>query len=123
MVYLSWIIDNYDQLPNYAAFTHGHRTSWHQDGDIVDRIEEIRIPALKDNGYISFRCDWYPSCPSEIRPIAHDALVWGPGVNREATEYEIERSWDALFPGEPLPETIASQCCAQFAVTKEVIHR
>lgn len=90
---------------------------------MVELISSIRLPALKDAGYILLRCDWYPSCPREIRPIAHDVIVWGPGVNREVIEYEISWAWNELFPNEPLPETIASQCCAQFAVTKEAIHR
>lgn len=40
---------------------------------------------------------------------------------RNETEYVISEVWDTFFPGEPLPELIASQCCAQFAVTREAI--
>lgn len=31
MVYLSWIIDNYDNLPDVAIFMHAHQLSWHND--------------------------------------------------------------------------------------------
>ncbi|KAF4542559.1 uncharacterized protein LTHEOB_7289 [Lasiodiplodia theobromae] len=123
MPYLSFIIDNYDKLPEYVIFTHGERHSWHHEGDMAGLIDSLRLPVLKDHGYISLRCDWYPSCPREIRPISHDVIVWGAGVNREATEYVISLSWKDLFPNEALPETIASHCCAQFAVTRQAIRR
>ena len=62
--------------------------------------------------------------------MAHDAVVWGPGVHRAEVEWEIGRVWGAFFNrgGEgdaqgAVPETIASQCCAQFAVTREAVQR
>ncbi|PSN74939.1 hypothetical protein BS50DRAFT_27669 [Corynespora cassiicola Philippines] len=122
MAYLSYVINNYESLPDYSIFIHGHRLSWHQEGDMVDIINNFRLPALIKAGYAPLRCDWYPSCPQEIRPIHHDAVVWGPGVHREDTEWVIAYVWKALFgPDEELPETIASQCCAQFAVTRSAI--
>jgi hypothetical protein len=121
MVYLSFIIDHWDNLPNRTVFVHGHRNSWHQEDDIVQLIKALRLDALENVGYVPLRCDWYPSCPAEIKPITHDAIVWGPGVHREDAEYGIVDAWPKFFPGVPLPTTIASQCCAQFAVTRERI--
>ncbi len=121
MVYLSFIIDHWDNLPSKAIFVHGHRNSWHQEDDIVLLIKALRLDALKEAGYVPLRCDWYPSCPAEIRPTTHDATVWGPGVHRQDAEDGIVDAWPILFPGISLPDTIASQCCAQFAVTRERI--
>ncbi|KAF2183666.1 hypothetical protein K469DRAFT_689803 [Zopfia rhizophila CBS 207.26] len=122
MMYLSYIINNYDSLPDYSIFIHGHRTSWHQEGDMVDMINGLRFSALQKAGYVPLRCDWYPSCPREIRPVDHDAIVWGPGVHREDAEREIGNAWLEFFgPHVELPRTIASQCCAQFAVTRDAI--
>jgi hypothetical protein len=123
MAYLSYIITNYDALANYSIFIHGHRHSWHQEGDMVALINDLQIPAFERDSYVPLRCDWYPSCPAEIRPLDHDATVWGPGVHREDAEREIEKAWKALFGDIEIPRTIASQCCAQFAVTREAIHR
>lgn len=123
MVYLSFIIDNYDSLPWSATFVHGHREAWHQEDTIVRLLNDLNRFALSRAGYISLRCDWYPSCPAEIRPIHHDVVVWGPAVFRKEVEDAIAGNWRQLFPGEPLPETIASQCCAQFAVTRQAILR
>ncbi|GAB7353907.1 hypothetical protein MBLNU459_g4255t1 [Dothideomycetes sp. NU459] len=89
MVYLTFITDNYENLPPHVVFVHGHRNSWHQEGDIVDLVRALQVPELEDVGYVPLRCDWYPSCAAEIRPIDHDAIVWGPGVNRQETENAI----------------------------------
>lgn len=123
MVYLTFITDNYENLPPHVVFVHGHRNSWHQEGDIVDLVRALQVPELEDVGYVPLRCDWYPSCAAEIRPIDHDAIVWGPGVNRQETENAIGYAWPIFFPGVPLPDTIASQCCAQFAATRGAIQR
>ena len=123
MVYLSFIIDNYESLPWCGIFVHGHSDSWHQEDTLVRLLKDLNRVALSRAGYISLRCDWYPSCPAEIRPLHRDAIVWGPGVLRAETEAAIAGNWRQLFPGEVLPETIASPCCAQFAVTRQAILR
>ena len=124
MVYLSYIIDNYDDLPWCTIFIHGHRDGvWHQEDDMVNIVGSLNHVALARAGYISLRCDWYPSCPAEMRPLKHDAVIWGPQFNTRGTEAAIAGNWKMLFPGEKLPETIASQCCAQFAVTRQAIMR
>ncbi|TKA68116.1 hypothetical protein B0A55_08290 [Friedmanniomyces simplex] len=123
IVYLTWLIAHYDALPWHAVFVHGHRDAWHQPEDIVHLITGLKRPALARAGYVSLRCDWYPSCPAEIRPLDHDAVVWGPGVWRNEAELAIAGNWRLLFPGEELPQTIAAPCCAQFAVIRQAILR
>lgn len=123
MVYLTYIIDNYDSLPWCTVFVHGHRDAWHQEDSIDRLLSNLNRTTLAEAGYVNLRCDWYPSCPAEIRPIEHDAIVWGPGVLRKESEAAIAGNWDQLFPGEKLPPTIASPCCAQFAVTQQTIRQ
>ncbi|KAK7723296.1 hypothetical protein SLS57_004490 [Botryosphaeria dothidea] len=107
MVYLTFIIDNYHDFPPYAVFTHGHLDSWHQEGDLIALVRALNLEALEREKYIALRCDWYPSCPAEIRPFAHDAVVWGPGVKRNETEEAIVEAWGQIFPGEEVPQTLA----------------
>ena len=124
MVYLTYMIDNYSALPPYAIFIHGHLESWHQHSDILSIIRNVRLPAVDRLGYVSLRCDWYPSCPAELKLIHHDGYVWGPGVHRQDAEDAISGgAWQAFFPGTSMPETVASQCCAQFVVTREAMRR
>lgn len=105
------------------VFVHGHLESWHQEANIIELVQSLQVPALEAVGYVTLQCDWYPSCAAEIRPVEHDAIVWGPGVNREETEMSIVYAWPIFFPDAPLPHTIASQCCAQFAATNDAIQR
>lgn len=121
MVYLTYIINEYDRLPPYTVFVHGHKESWHQEGNIVHLVNALQIPALEKAGYVPLRCDWYPSCPAEINPLTKDGIVWGPGVHRQDAEDAIGQVWSRFFPGVEIPHTIASQCCAQFAVTRDAI--
>lgn len=152
MVYLSYIIDNYDHLPWCAIFIHGHLDdAWHQgksrgrgirlqygihlrymltlhpfaceEENMVRIISGLNRTALAHTGYISLRCDWYPSCPAEMRPINQDAVAWGPEAVRKTTEDAIASNWRFLFPKDKLPKTLASPCCAQFAVTRQAIRR
>ncbi|KAK5164020.1 uncharacterized protein LTR77_010111 [Saxophila tyrrhenica] len=121
MIYLSFIIDHYESLPWSIVFMHGHLEAWHQEDNAVRILGGLNRVALARQGYISLRCDWYPSCPAEMRPVHHDAVVWGPEGDTKGTEAAIAGNWRLLFPGEKLPETIASPCCAQFAVTRQAI--
>jgi len=123
MVYLSFIIDNYDELPWSTMFVHGHMEAWHQEDIIIRLLRDLNLNALAREGYISLRCDWYPSCPKEIRPVDRDAVIWGPGVHRKQLEDAIAGNWRQIFPDEKLPRTISSQCCAQFGVTRQAILR
>ncbi|RMZ16015.1 hypothetical protein D0862_01446 [Hortaea werneckii] len=122
-VYLSFIIDNYDALPWSVIFLHGHLDAWHQEDTAVNLIHSLNRNQLARAGYISLRCDWFPSCPAELRPKDHDAVVWGNEGLHQDTEKAVAQSWRQLFPYEELPETIASPCCAQFAVTRQAILR
>ena len=121
MVYLSFIIDHYDKLPWAIVFVHGHREAWHQEDEILSLTRSLNRIALARHGYISLRCDWYPSCPAEMRPVHGDSAIWGPDVFKKGTEAAIAGNWRFLFPNDPLPETIASPCCAQFAVTRQAV--
>ncbi|KAI7666387.1 hypothetical protein KC318_g6549 [Hortaea werneckii] len=122
-VYLSFIVDNYDALPWSVIFLHGRLDAWHQEDTAVNLIHSLNRNQLARAGYISLRCDWFPSCPAELRPKDHDAVVWGNVGLHEDTEKAVSQSWKQLFPNEDLPETIAAPCCAQFAVTRQAILR
>lgn len=39
--YLRYIVDNYNNLPDVMVFIHGHETSWHNKGTILQVLEEM----------------------------------------------------------------------------------
>lgn len=119
MVYLTYIIDEYDNLSEITLFLHAHQFSWHNN-DLLDRdaAEMIRrlIPGyVIRNGYVNLRCQHDPGCPAHIfphepspDPAYPEIAVMGP-------------AWTEIFPGELVPTSLAQPCCAQMAVSREAI--
>ncbi|KAL5340644.1 hypothetical protein BJX70DRAFT_360806 [Aspergillus crustosus] len=114
MVYLTYIIDNYDNLPDSILFIHPTRYQWHNDDPYYDGVPMLRnfqLPYLEKQGYVNLRCVWVLGCPGEIHPLSD--------THREAVhagEY-FKHGFMELFPGEEIPEAVGVSCCAQFGVT------
>ena len=116
MVYLSYIIDHYDELPDVAMFMHAHQISWHNadvfDLDAAEMIRRLSPERVTREGYMSMRCQWSPGCPDWMHPGE---------TNQNATKKEevlIAKAWAELFPMDPVPDILAAPCCAQFAVSR-----
>ncbi|KAF2122862.1 hypothetical protein BDV96DRAFT_639420 [Lophiotrema nucula] len=120
MVYLTFIIDNYDKLPDNILFIHPTRYQWHNDDPDYDGLPMLRhfqLPYLEKEGYVNIRCAWSLGCPAEIKPLVeegqHRAAVHAGGAYKAAFE--------VMFPGQEVPKQVGVSCCAQFAATKEKI--
>lgn len=127
MVYLTYIIDNYDRLPENILFLHASRFAWHNDDPDYDALATLRnfqFPNLQTEGYVNLRCVWIIGCPNEIRPhedAAHEALE---GEGGEPTTKEVyKQSFQELLPELSVPEIVAVSCCSQFGVTRDTIRR
>ncbi|CAI7571653.1 unnamed protein product [Penicillium viridicatum] len=115
MVYLTYIIDNYDNLPDTMLFIHSKRYQWHNDDPYYDGIPPLRnvqIPYIQEQGYVNLRCVWTLGCPIEIRPHTDTHRS-----NVHAGEY-FKNGFMELFPGIPVPEEVGVSCCAQFGVSR-----
>ncbi|OOF90022.1 hypothetical protein ASPCADRAFT_212302 [Aspergillus carbonarius ITEM 5010] len=114
MVYLTYIIDNYDNLPDSILFIHPERYQWHNDDPYYDGVPVLRnfqVPYLQKQGYVNLRCAWVLGCPAEIHPLtdSHRSDV-------HAGEY-FKTGFMELFPEAEVPDEVGVSCCAQFAVT------
>ncbi|KAE8334824.1 hypothetical protein BDV24DRAFT_169818 [Aspergillus arachidicola] len=121
-VYLQYIIDHYDELPQTMVFLHSHRDgypkAWHtefSDHSNVRTIRMLRTDVVQRNGYVNLRCNPRPGCPDEIRPSR------GPSEKKRLPEEAFPDAWKAFFGDTDVPEVIATPCCAQFAVSKEQV--
>jgi hypothetical protein len=56
-VYLKYIADYYDQLPDYTFFIHDEEYAWHHSGSIIDKYQEA-ITSNKKYYNINDRCQW-----------------------------------------------------------------
>lgn len=120
MIYLTYIIDHYEALPDIMIFMHAHRYSHHNNDllgyDAVQMIRRLSSDHVTREGYFNMRCRWRPGCPEWLHPEnAKESL--------ERQEEEVlSRSWEELYPSEPLPSALGQPCCAQFALSKQRVH-
>ena len=119
MIYLTYIIEHYDALPDISIFMHSHRYAWHNndilDKDAAQMITRLSPAHVQREGYTNMRCHWDPGCPSWLHPgaIKED--------RNKQEEVEFAKAWSELFPGDPIPQIIAQPCCAQFAVLRDQV--
>jgi len=106
--YISYIIDNYEKLPDYVAFVHGHEESYHQNDTTLNLIKDSFYSSV-DNGYNSInRKDW--------RNIFSDDV------------YDWSKNWKLLKENYkylniklPIPNRLECTACAQFIVSSKNI--
>ena len=123
MVYLSYIIDHYDNLSDITVFVHSHQKTWHNndllDSDMLVTIEHLSAEHVIRQGYFNLRCHHEPGCPDWLhldRP--DDQLDTYRKMEERAFSLDV---WHELHPGVPPPKAISQPCCAQFAVSRERI--
>jgi hypothetical protein len=123
MVYLTYIIDHYDQLPDTVLFFHPHKGAWHNnilnDLDTAVTIRRLNDAHVARKGYFNSRCHHDPGCPDWLhvdRPKAEWDLI-----KKNEERYFTSKVWRELHPFAPLPTAISQPCCAQFAVSRERI--
>lgn len=143
MAYLTFIIDNYDHIPSAGAvFVHGSRLAWHNDHPSYDNSKLLETldmrAALEDHGYHNLRCDWSASTcsPDEALPQGsyetRSRAMLEPWNERVVSDAAIPGAFAAIFGGNTRDSTrlrvhlgrndpVRSQCCAQFAVSRESV--
>jgi len=108
--YFKYIIENYDSLPDFVAFIHGHETDKHQfhDAPLLDVIEHANI---EEHEFISL---------NNLMRVYHF-------VDEDPRFMSIETYWDIFgFPSEMKPPRLyplVIPICAQFIVSKKRILR
>ena len=119
MIYLSYIINHYDALPDIIIFMHAHRWTHHNNPflsyDAAEMVRRLNGDYVTREGYVNMRCHWSPGCPEWL----HSGNIRESIQKQE--ELLLSRSWKELFPSDPLPTALGQACCAQFALSKERI--
>ena len=119
MVYLTHIIDHYNNLTDIIVFMHAHRVTWHNndllESDSAEMVKHLSSERVIREGYMNMRCHLDPGCPAHIRPLTDEDDINVP----EAVT--IGRAWKELFPQQEVPEVLSQPCCAQLAVSRDRI--
>lgn len=124
MVYLTYIIDHYDSLPDIIFFRHAHLRAWHQQLTSLEELTLLRPQHVLGQGYASTRC--LPGCENVI-PLAGGSTGDWADFHRLDRQTHLITLLDAFLDreglGETVPERLAAPCCAQFAVSRERVLR
>ena len=119
MIYLSWIIDNYDKLPDVTIFMHAHQYTWHNDdilgNNAADMIKSLSRQRVWREGFVNMRCSWFPGCPDWMHPGETEEN------GNKPEEIFLAKSWSELFPLDKVPPVLGTPCCAQLALSRERI--
>lgn len=119
MVYLTYIIDHYDTLPDISIFMHPHRLAWHTpellNHDASEVLKRLSSERVVREGYMNLRCYWDPGCPERLHP----GTSYQDNLKRE--ELAIAAAWAEMFPNDSIPKALGAPCCAQFAVARHTI--
>lgn len=134
VVYLTYIIDNYDTLPDITLFHHAHLTAWHQKLTSLDEVRRLRPEYVLKAGYASTRClsgcenivpleggrpgDW--SNFARLDRKTHLVTLLDAFLDPKKGEGEGEGRMAAAAV-KPMPTKLAAPCCAQFAVSADRI--
>ena len=124
--FLTYIIDNYQQLPSTIAFVHSKRFTEDKNKkgdkkklegpgfDNVASLNKLSLDFIQRNGYANLRCVTSPGCPDEIQPFRN---------NTEQTDIDHTMStvWGQFFDSQEVPDVIATPCCGQFVVSKKQV--
>jgi hypothetical protein len=119
MVYLSYIIDHYEDLADVNIFMHSHQIAWHNNEllqlDSAETVRRLSPERVTRDGYMNLRCHWDPGCPAWLHPGNTKKDYDKP------EEIVLAQVWGELFPKEPIPTVLSQPCCAQFAVSRDRI--
>ncbi|KAJ5980992.1 hypothetical protein N7481_008290 [Penicillium waksmanii] len=123
MVFLTYIIDRYDSLPDVSIYLHSGRYQWHNDNPLYDSVISVRDlqpTFVRKAGYVNLRCTWAIGCPAELEPARY--YRERPDDQDHITAVLFPDSFAQLFPDLEMPELIGVPCCSQFALSREKIH-
>lgn len=122
MAYLTYIIDNYHNLPEYLGFIHGHETGWHQAVPMTLLLQAFNFSMVDEQGYVGLRCQAGRGCQND------DYLVTNyNGTNKfkkvgnlfKGFHEYVFRPSDAWY--QPVPTYIKATVGAQFVVTRAAV--
>jgi hypothetical protein len=71
-VYLKYIVDYYDELPEFTFFIHDDEYTWHHTGSIVDKFREA-VDAKQQYYNVNDKCHWEK--PNLIAPNYYNVLL------------------------------------------------
>lgn len=133
--YLTYIVDNYDRLPEIMVFLHCHSDTWRHNNRRFDvrtapMLSSLRLAPVRQAGFVNLLCDrdlpYLPGCKPNRRHKLHllssiDFSDLDPSTTHRSITQGLADTLRAMDPMRPLPSEIGVPNGAQFAVTKQAV--
>lgn len=85
--------------------------------DTYPLISRLNLDYVVEQGFAALRCNWMHCPKAQVEPeLGYDDGFWD-------TRGLYASAWTLFFPNETIPKSVTGPCCAQFAVTREVVQR
>ena len=124
--YLTYIVQNYDSLPQTVVFVHGHEYAWHQNGTVMQLLEQL-------GDLTKYKCEninnrWccmvtyvenWDTILNSITTTLNDSYTILPDDGVQP--FRQQGLWRRVLGVDTLPPYIYSRVCAQFVVHRDVI--
>jgi hypothetical protein len=114
--YLTWIVENYHDLPETLLFIPPRDSLEETPLDIRGVASTLQIPFIQTSGFVNLRC---PSQKSRTTCNDHVLEPFAPTNEFRTLETNITQTWAGLFgKGTKIPLQIATVLGAEFAVSR-----
>jgi hypothetical protein len=138
--YLSYIVENYDELPDNVLFMQAGRQDWHDSLSKDVLLQKWDWGNANNRGGLAFLPTNAPCLVEDSVELPdHGDVEKEPIVQKALEDHEcvavkehsplqmatVRQVWDSVFSAElgPLPQRWITHCCAQFEVTRESIRQ
>jgi hypothetical protein len=118
LAYLTYIVSNYERLPEAVVFIHGHESAWHAPASMKHVLKNTCFS--KSVGYHNLNggnnAKVHDFCLSERGPPPKFQVP-----AKEEIEGLLRQNWIHVFKpafNNTFPRRICSDCCAQFVVSR-----
>lgn len=118
--YLTWIIENYNHLPETIVFTAPKDSNEHKDRNPEHAIPEIQIPFVQSSGFANLHC---PKEKSRTTCNGRALVPTKPTPDLRTLEAKIPEIWKTWFGAIALPARIATVLGAEFAASKVMVQQ
>lgn len=120
MAYLTYIIDNYDDLPDVIFFRKDKGKPWYQDLASDREVALLRPKYVIKHGFANARC---PHECENVILLKGDPIKWKDFSSHGDDARISTMLKHFLGPGEEFPKKISTPSYAQFAASREAIQR
>ncbi|KAF2763066.1 hypothetical protein EJ05DRAFT_481913 [Pseudovirgaria hyperparasitica] len=97
--YLTYLISNYDTLPEIIVFLHPHKdgsSAWHVDQPLHSNpaaVRALNLTLVRERGYVNLRCNTRPNCVAGGEEMRHPRLltreIWRSFWAGTSTPYDV----------------------------------